>query len=162
MSKCRVTEVGLGAGFSSRSFPGRKEKGVGKQTNGSKQSLWRRLMCVECHCHWLSNSCYETEWRNTNPEMATRNTLFCSIKKGATRSVDASQWEVGMKICLKMTCDNGQNSWIFYTNLSFLLMSVNTGSWFSEFLFILFWYYYLSIITNKCGVSHLEKKSSTF
>jgi len=37
-------------------------------------------------------------------------------------------------------------------------MSVNTDAYFFEFLFVLFWHYYLSIITNKCGVSHLEKK----
>lgn len=60
VGSCRVTQVGLGAGFSSSSFPGSKEKGVGKQTNGSKQSLWRKLMCVHCHCHWLRNSSCET------------------------------------------------------------------------------------------------------
>lgn len=57
-----------------------------------------------------------------------------------------------------MACDNGQNILLCYTDLSFLLMSVNTGAYFFEFLFVLFWHYYLPTITNKCGVSHLEKE----
>lgn len=58
--------------------------------------------------------------------------------------------------CLKTAYENGQNS-LFYTNLSFVLMSVNTGAYIFESPFILFWLYYLSIIINKYGVSQLEK-----
>lgn len=58
--------------------------------------------------------------------------------------------------CLKTAYENGQNS-LFYTNLSFVRMSVNTGAYIFESPFILFWLYYLSIIINKYGVSQLEK-----
>lgn len=58
--------------------------------------------------------------------------------------------------CLKTAYENGQNS-LFYTNLSFVVTSVNTGAYIFESPFILFWLYYLSIITNKYGVSQLEK-----
>lgn len=63
-----------------------------------------------------------------------------------------------MKISLKTACENGQNSLLFYTNRSFLLMSVNTGAQFFEFLFVLFWHYYLSIITNKWELAIWKKK----
>lgn len=58
--------------------------------------------------------------------------------------------------CLKTAYENGQNS-LFYTNLSFVVTSVNTGAYIFESPFILFWLYYLSIIINKYGVSQLEK-----